>query len=227
MGSHLGDGLTAKQRACYEMRRRGASWPEIAGAMAMSPQSARAAVDAAVRNGAEQLPKRGNRGAVPGLPADPNAAAKLANKLGGEIDVAKFGEMAAAAGVPPRLVSSLVRRLQLNLGNVRQELKRLSLAEQVQATNDKAQLVLSHIDELSIAGMNAKDLAMAYGILVDKAQLLGGKPTQIFDFNSRKRLEELMPQFIAEAKRRGITIDGTATVVQEKVIQEEDSHGEH
>ena len=209
MARHLGDGLTAKQRACYEMRRRGASWKEIAAALDLSPQSARIHVEAATRNGAEALPKRHyNKGNTPGLPADPDAAQRISEALGGVFDTAKFLEMAASAGVPPRIAHGLARRIQMNLGPVREQLKRLNLAEQVQATNDKAQLILSYIDETSIAGMNAKDLAMAYGILVDKSQLLGGKPTSIVDFNMRKKLEVLMPEFLAEARRRGITING-------------------
>ena len=218
MARHFSDGLTAKQRACYEMRKNGSSWKEIATALELSPQSARAHVEAAERNGAETLPRHSYGGRAPGLPADPGAANRISNALGGVFDTAKFLEMAGAAGIPPRIAQGLARRIQMNLGPVRQELKRMSLTEQVEATNAKAQLVLSYIDDTSIAGLSAKDLAMAYGILVDKALVLGGRPNVIVDFNARRRLEQLMPEFISEARRRGVTIDASGAIVKETVV---------
>jgi len=224
MGKGLGpEGATARQRAAYEMRRSGSTWEEIGVALEMSPQTARNHVRSAERNGLAPLPKH-QAGRRPGQRRDAVMAGAFADRLGtaiaetGEFDIKVFTEMATAAGIPPRLAYALARRVQMNFGPVREELKRLTVTEQVAVTQGKAQLVLSYIDEASIAGMNAKDLATAYGILVDKALVLGGKPNVIVDFNSRKQLAALMPEFMAEARRRGITIDGTATVIQEKVL---------
>lgn len=125
-----------------------------------------------------------------------------------QFDATVFAQMARAANIPLKVAQALARRVEGQFGKVQTEMRRMSLAEQVVATTDKAQMVLAHIDEVSIAGMNAKDLAIAYGVLVDKAQLLGGKPTQVFDFNLRAKLEVLMPQFLAEARRRGVTVEG-------------------
>jgi hypothetical protein len=57
--------------------------------------------------------------------------------------------------------------------------------------------------------MSGKDLTIAIGILVEKVLLLEGKPTQVYDVNVSHKLEILMPQFMQEAKRRGLTIDVT------------------
>ena len=102
----------------------------------------------------------------------------------------------------------------------------MSTKERVDELYKKADKAVSYIDDLSIAGMNGKDLATAAAILYDKAQLLGGKATVIVDFNARRKLEALLPEMMAEAKRRGVTIDGTATIVQEKVIVDEQAQQE-
>ena len=226
--------VSAKQRACYEMRRSGSTWEEIGQAMSMAANTVRAHVVRAQRNGMPVLPTERYARRVD--VSDPEAVKRAILKHpvfapgaegSGEakFNLQAFVEMAQAAGVPPRMAGAIGRRLELNFGPVREELKRLTLNERVAKTFEKADMVLGFIDEASIPGMNAKDLATAYGILVDKALVMGGRPNVIVDFNSRKQLETLMPQFIAEAKRRGLTIDGTATVVQEKVIVEGEDVG--
>ena len=204
--------VSAKQRAAYEMRKNGATFDEIASALNCVQQTARMHVKRAERNGLEPLFQKQHRRPID--PNDPEAKKKIADGLGmfdaasGTFDMKVFSQVAASAGIQPRLAMALARRVEMHYGPVRQELKKLTLQERVDATNQKADMILSYIDEASIAGMNAKDLAVAYGVLVDKAQLLGGKPTQIFDFNMRRSLQVLMPEFLAEAKRRGITIEG-------------------
>ena len=226
MGKQLGpDKVTARQRACYEMRRSGSTWEEIGLALGMSPDTARGHVRSAERHGLPRLAKQ-----LPGISKtgkpDPEAAIRLAGDLGavsaetGEFNLRVFTEMATAAGIPARLASALGKRIQMNFGAVTREMKSQTIAEQVAATQQKAQLVLEHIDEVSLAGMNAKDLAMAYGILTDKALLLGGKPTQIVDFNVRRQLTVRMPQMLAEARRRGLTIDGVAKIIHD----DDDAH---
>ena len=53
----------------------------------------------------------------------------------------------------------------------------------------------------------ARDLAVTFGILFDKGQLLRGEPTQVRTYEQRERIHELIPALLNEAKRRGITID--------------------
>ena len=214
-------GPSEKQRAAYDLRAQGKTWEEIGTILGITPQTSRDRVKAAERHGlpplmAERLWKR----APAPNAGEPTRVKRLSDgegmfAPGGVFDRSAFLELAASAGIPPRIGGALARRVEMNFGPVRSEIKKLTAAEQVTATIAAAQLVLAHIDEVSIAGMNAKDLAIAYGVLVDKAQLLGGKPTQVYDFNLRAKLEVIMPQFLAEAKRRGITVDGEATLVRD------------
>ena len=210
MGRGLGpENATAKQRACYEMRRTGSTWDEIGAALAMSPQTARQHVNGALRHGLPALPKRkyNFRDVVP----DPEAAKRVG--IGeivptGKFDLKVFMDIAAAAGLPPKAAMAFGQRIQTNQGHVEVEFKKLSAKERIDDALERADFIASRIDPVSVIGMNAKDLALAWKILVDGAQLLGGKPTQIVDFNMRRELTVLMPQFMAEARRRGITVEG-------------------
>ena len=125
-----------------------------------------------------------------------------------KFDIDKFREMAASAGIPPRVAGAIARRVEDQLGVAKKEFKAMSLNEEMSRVQEIKQELLENMDVVSIGAMNAKDLALAYGIMTDKKLLLGGKPTQIYDVNLRAKLEVLMPQFMAEARRRGLTIEG-------------------
>ncbi len=213
-------GPTEKQRKAYELRAQGQTWEEIAQAMGCKSPTAQQHVAAGVKRGLPPLLKDTLLTRIPAPNGgEPTRVARIKEGEGmfegQKFDPKVFLEMAASAGIPPRIAQALGRRVEMQFGPIKSEIRKLTHAEQVTATTAAAQLVLAHIDEVSIAGMNAKDLAIAYGVLVDKALILGGKPTQIIDFNVRARIEVLMPQMLAEARRRGITVDGTATVVQD------------
>ena len=221
--------VTAKQRMAYDLRSKGMTWEAIGAQMGTVAQTARNHVLGAVKRGLRPIltEKMFVRRLAPN-PGEPRRIERMkagegmfeGDKRDGappEFDPRAFIEMAASAGIPPRVAGALARRIEAAYGPVRSEIKKLTLAEQVTATTAAAQLVLAHIDEVSIAGMNAKDLAIAYGVLVDKALVLGGKPNVVVDFNVRSRIEILMPAMLAEAARRGITVEGVFSKITETV----------
>ena len=153
--------------------------------------------------------------------ADPQASTMAPTKPAaptapGEFDVERFMEMAAAASVPPRLAADLARRVQANLSPLREPMPAMGAKEFAEAVRLKAQMMLRYIDETSVPTASLKDLVIAFGVMVDKAQLLGGKPTQIYDVNLRAKLAVMMPAFVAEARRRGITVEGDFAQIAEK-----------
>jgi len=213
-----------KQRTAHGLRKAGNTWEAIGQLMGVSAQVARSHCKAGEIHGLERLPtEKYTRRVAAGSAHEKSLSTELGvfDPKDGTFDLEKFIEMAMSTGTPVRMAQAIGRRIQLNYGPVREEMKRLmSTKERVEATYAAAEKALGYIDDLSITGMNAKDLATTYGILVDKALVMGGKPNVIVDFNARRKLEALMPEMMAEAKRRGITIDGTATIVQEKVVGE-------
>ncbi len=193
--------LTERQRKSHEMRAAGRSWEEIGAEMGITSQGAAKLAAKAVSNGLPALMKN-HEGSEVVFKAPPGEEP--------EFDREAFLSMVKSIGVPLKIAQALARRLAGQFAGAKVEFKRMSLAEQVTATTEKAQMLLSYIDEVGAAGAGLKDLTIAYGVLTDKALLLGGKPTQIVDFNMRAKLEVLMPAFMAEARRRGVTVEGEA-----------------
>lgn len=79
--------------------------------------------------------------------------------------------------------------------------------------------VLGAITDDKLDKAHARDLAIVYGVLIDKKQLLEGKPTQILSIEERRDLKDLLPLLLLEAERRQITVrtdtaprDGTVHV---------------
>ena len=200
---------TTRQIAAYEMRRNGRTWNEIGESLGCSPQSARAHVMGAERRGMPALPK-GQNATMKVL--NPGAAVALLGAAiegdGTTLDIPRLRQFAEAAGMPARLVNGLINRIQQKYSPVLRSLKAYTVEQRARAIEEKADMALEYIDDTAYASAGLKDLAATFGILIDKAQLLRGQPTAIFDVNHRKRIEELLPQLHAEAKRRGLTIEG-------------------
>lgn len=80
------------------------------------------------------------------------------------------------------------------------------LSEHIATLKRKIAQVLEGITDEKIAKAHARDLAIVYGVLIDKMQLLEGKPTQILSVEERRDLKDLLPLLMAEAARREITL---------------------
>ena len=69
---------------------------------------------------------------------------------------------------------------------------------------DKAQMILSAIDEHDVEQAPLKDKTYALNILLEKHQLLSGLPTQRIDVEDRRALDEFLPTLMSEMNRRGM-----------------------
>lgn len=114
---------------------------------------------------------------------------------------------AAEVGISRSHAAGLLRRLAVRKAGFRSRLDRMTTRDLISAIEDRLALVLEYIDEFGISGSSPKDLAIMFGILVEKRQLLLGEPTQILSVEERKRINELIPALVEEAQRRGMTID--------------------
>jgi hypothetical protein len=115
----------------------------------------------------------------------------------------------------PTLVAALIRRMKSTYAPVVTEAKRLTTKELLEGLEEKTSLVMSAIDEYAVSQAGLKDLHIALNILIEKQQLLKNQPTHIIDFHSRQQIGVLVPMMLAEAKRRGITLDGSSVRVDE------------
>ena len=74
---------------------------------------------------------------------------------------------------------------------------------------DRAHRCITYIDDFNMAGAGVRDLAVSAGVMIDKARLLKGEPTNIMRVQDIKELDELGKMLNAEMKRRGLLIDVT------------------
>lgn len=70
--------------------------------------------------------------------------------------------------------------------------------------------LIGHMTEDKMAAAGVRELSTAISQLIEKRALLRNEPTQIVSHEQRMKLEELVPELIAEVKKRGMVIDGFA-----------------
>jgi hypothetical protein len=58
---------------------------------------------------------------------------------------------------------------------------------------------------------------LGLGVMIEKRNLLRGEPTAIISDHERKKLHELLPALLEEAKRRGaVTLDEKGAVIESR-----------
>lgn len=129
----------------------------------------------------------------------------------------RLEDVAKAVGIPKATAQALARRLMAKGGQpVVEEYRRLSSEKLAEMFDSKLQMIMSYVDPLTVGTASLKDLAIAAGIFTEKRQLLRGHATQIVTVDDRRKLNELMPKLLQEARRRGLEIDGEAVDVTPK-----------
>ncbi len=86
------------------------------------------------------------------------------------------------------------------------ELRKVKTGDLVAVIEDRMSRLMDHLDEDKMKAANVNSLAVAFGILTDKRQLLRGEPTSIIGHEDRLKLTELVPELIAEMKKRGMEV---------------------
>lgn len=113
-------------------------------------------------------------------------------------------------GVSKTVLDAIRRRIDARKGLQAEQPKALTDRQLINALEEKIALVLQYLDPFSMAGSSAKDLEGVLDGLISNVQLLKGKPTSITSVEDRRKLNELLPLLVQEAKRRGVIVDGTA-----------------
>lgn len=136
----------------------------------------------------------------------PDVAAQMILELaeGGRVT-----DIIRRSGLSKTTADALLLRLRTRHLPMQMELKRLTTAELIDVIDEKISMALSYMDDVSMQAASASQLAVIFGILSDKRQLLRGEPTQILSVLERSSLDELMPVLLAEAARRGQSVELT------------------
>ena len=118
-------------------------------------------------------------------------------------------------GLPERMREATLKRMRVKHQGEETAAHAATDPELIRAHREKLHLIHTYMDDKVAAEASLRDLAVASSQLVEKLQLLEGRPTAIISDLERKNLLELMPLLSAEAQRRGVTLDGQVT---EKVV---------
>lgn len=139
-------------------------------------------------------------------------------------------KLAKAEGFPHHVIELFLKRLRVNHQGLKEAVQTLGHQQLIYKIDEKIALGLKYMDDMAFAGLNAMQIAITLGILIEKKQLLQNKPTAILSFEERGHLGALLPAYVREAQRRGMFVDLTATEVFESpkplviapdVVQEE------
>lgn len=130
-----------------------------------------------------------------------------------ELDDDSVIQQMTVFGFPNRVVQSVRKRLAIRRGEDKVEVKAFSDGSLINELEKKTAQALYFLDDFSFAGATAKELAGVIDTMIEKTQLLKGKPTSITSIEDRRKINELLPVLLDEAKRRGVIIDGIATEV--------------
>lgn len=84
---------------------------------------------------------------------------------------------------------------------------------------NKAAMILATIKEATAKSATLSQRSKAVSDLIYNSRLLKGEATQIISHEDRRKLKELIPALILEAKRRGITIDVTPEVPSDTLTE--------
>jgi hypothetical protein len=197
------------------LRAEGYTFAEISAAMGLSPETCESYYRKGVKKGEYEPIPGASPNAITSRNPEETAAVMAAAAL--EVDDPKFARLREAckeAGLKPTIVAGLIKRLRTTFAGVLEEGRRLTVKEMTEELQKKAHLIFTYMDEYSVSQASLKDLSIALSVVIEKHELLSGRPTQTIDFTTRQQLPAIMAGFAAEARRRGITLDGTATRVE-------------
>lgn len=204
--------LTAKQQRAYDLKKEGKTYAEIALIEGVAESVIGKRLVVAYRKlGISAAPKVINPVGAPGVERrDPEAAAAMLDAATDPL--LKVKDALAECGLPGRVSEAMLKRLRLKFYGAVHEVKALKTNEIVRMCEEKLDMVRFYLDDKVMAEASARDLGLIAGVLIEKRALLRGEPTQIVSDHERKKLSELVPLLIAEAQRRGRTIDVTPEV---------------
>ncbi len=194
--------LTRNETRAYDLHLEGLTHREIGLQLGLHPDSIKRILRKAKRKLAED-----HRQVAPatGLFSSPEKAATVIDGLTEPPELRKtHAEIAAEAGVSRDTVTRANKKLNTRLSVLKGELEDVKASELVQMTGTLGKRILESIDQEDIDKASLAQKMVAFGISVDKWNVLSGKPSRIYTVEDRRSLNEITEALVAEARRRGM-----------------------
>ena len=198
--------LTLRQREFWELNEAGKTDAEIAAALEVTLN--------VVRNTLVDCRRKLGVPGVPGRPLEhtkPERAAAVLDAITEPDPYIGIKEAFLAAGLPQPVSHALIRRLRVKYNGAVVAVRNLKTAEILDLLGRRIHLGLEYLDDKVFAEASARDIMLGVAAMVEKRNLLRGEPTAIVSDPERRKLAELVPLLLAEARRRGVTVEGVVT----------------
>lgn len=98
----------------------------------------------------------------------------------------------------------------------RRDVAQINPGQELDALQNKLRQTLSYLDATTLSTAKASELTSVIKTLFDVSQTIQGKPSSITASQNVKALDDLLPQVMREAARRGIVIEGE--VVKDAIV---------
>lgn len=122
-----------------------------------------------------------------------------------------FNRAARELGFPPHLIKSLLGRVREIEPLDPKKLRRTDNVSIIAKIEHVIENLMDHMDSYAMGKASVRDLAVAFGIMVEKRQLLKGEPTQVISIEDRRELPAAVSALLIEARRRNIPIELSQT----------------
>lgn len=202
--------LTQKQQLAYDLRMQGKSRADAASLMGISKPVYSKTLQAAYKKLGISRKNKANAN-VTEIKDPAKFAAIVDAATEPEAKLESIRKVFKDYGLPPIASEALLRRIRQKYFGVVEATRSLKSGEIVDALNNKIDLALRYMDDKTMSEASFRDLALGTAAMIEKRQLLRGEPTQIISDAERAKLHELLPRVIAEAQRRGLTVEGQVT----------------
>ena len=90
---------------------------------------------------------------------------------------ATIRQAAKECGFPESTIRRFIKRLESRYRPLDAAIREVRREELIQLFEDRASRALQYMDDFTLSGSSARDLAIVAGIMVDKSRLLRGEPT--------------------------------------------------
>ncbi len=119
------------------------------------------------------------------------------------------------AGLPVGATNNLVHALRSNYPSVFTSVAEVKTEDMIAMLDTGGRKALEALNLSDLTTCSPRDMAVIADIMIRNAQLLRGKATSILSHDDRRSLRDMMPELLAEANRRGLTIDNTTQQIIE------------
>lgn len=118
-----------------------------------------------------------------------------------------IASLARQCGLPERTALRIVERLEGVYQPVTEEIRRGTTESLIKQIEQKLPMLLDGITQDKVNNSALREIAVAFGVLAEKRQLLRGEPTQILTYEERDNMNKLAPYLLKELERRGMVVD--------------------